>query len=278
MATHTAPFVGGHPEGLNATMRTDRWWAAPLATAVGFIAFIVYTTWAASQGQHYYASPYLSPYYSPVLFVDPSVPGHAPMWHVWFSTWPTWWPRFLPPSPAFFILVFPAVFRLTCYYYRKAYYRSLVLSPPACAVVPAAKKRRPYKGETAILLFQNIHRFTMYFAVIFVFILTFDAVVAYFHDGKFGIGVGSLVLTVNAGLLACYTFGCHSLRHLVGGRSDCMSCGKATVRYGLWKRATWLNERHMRFAWLSLIWVGLTDLYVRLVSMGVIHDWNTWGH
>jgi hypothetical protein len=35
---------------------------------------------------------------------------------------------------------------------------------------------------------------------------------------------------------------------------------------------SWLNERHPLFAWLSLIWVGLTDLYIRLVSMGIIRD------
>ena len=33
----------------------------------------------------------------------------------------------------------------------------------------------------------------------------------------------------------------------------------------------------MAFAWVSLFWVAVTDLYVRLVSMGVITDLNTWG-
>jgi hypothetical protein len=32
----------------------------------------------------------------------------------------------------------------------------------------------------------------------------------------------------------------------------------------------------MQFAWASLLWVGFTDVYVRLVSMGVITDLNTW--
>ena len=32
----------------------------------------------------------------------------------------------------------------------------------------------------------------------------------------------------------------------------------------------------MQFAWVSLIWVVFTDVYVRLVSMGVITDLNTW--
>ena len=48
------------------------------------------------------------------------------------------------------------------------------------------------------------------------------------------------------------------------------------MRYQAWKKSTWLNERHMRFAWMSLFWVGFTDVYVRLVSMGVITDFNTW--
>ena len=40
---------------------------------------------------------------------------------------------------------------------------------------------------------------------------------------SFGIGVGTLVLAVNAVLLTRYLFGCHTLRHLVGGRIDQLS-------------------------------------------------------
>jgi hypothetical protein len=278
MATRQLSTLGGHPEGFAATMRADRWWVAPASTVFGLLAFAVYVTWAAFQGEHYYASPYLSPLYSPVIYLDPSAAGAAPLWHVWFKgPWPAWWPDWLPRSPAFFILVFPGVFRFTCYYYRKAYYRSFTASPPACAVSPGATGRA-YRGETAWLIFQNLHRYTMYFAVAFIFILTFDALAAFFHDGRFGIGVGTVVLLLNAVLLGAYTFGCHSLRHLVGGHDDCMSCGKATLRLKLWRGSSALNVNHMKFAWASLIWVGLTDLYVRLVSMGVIHDLNTWGH
>jgi hypothetical protein len=32
----------------------------------------------------------------------------------------------------------------------------------------------------------------------------------------------------------------------------------------------------MLFAWCSLIWVAVTDLYVYLVSSGAIRDVNTW--
>jgi hypothetical protein len=33
----------------------------------------------------------------------------------------------------------------------------------------------------------------------------------------------------------------------------------------------------MNFAWVSLFWVAFTDVYVRLVSMGILRDLNTWG-
>ena len=33
-----------------------------------------------------------------------------------------------------------------------------------------------------------------------------------------------------------------------------------------------LNAHHMRFAWISLFGVALSDLYVRLVASGTIHD------
>lgn len=275
MATKQLNVVGGYPSGPAATIRTDRWWVGPSATFLALTAFVIYATWAAFQGAHYYADPYLSPLYSPVLFSRPQVPGAAPLGHTWFGVWPGWWPRFVPASPAFLILFFPGVFRFTCYYYRKAYYRAFTGSPPACGVNPVAGGRR-YRGETAWLLFQNLHRYALYFAVPYIFILYYDAFVAFFRNGQPGVGVGTIVLLVNATLLAGYTFGCHAFRHLVGGGFDCMSCGKKTFRYRAWKRSTWLNERHMAFAWLSLFWVGFTDLYVRLVSMGVITDWNSW--
>ena len=52
--------------------------------------------------------------------------------------------------------------------------------------------------------------------------------VNYWILGLLGIGVGTLVMIVNPILLGCYTLGCHSLRHLVGGRLDAIS--KAPAR------------------------------------------------
>jgi len=278
MATHL-PVIGGHVGGFGKTARTDGWWEGPAITFAVFSLFIVYTTWAALQGDHYYADPYLSPFYSPVLFSNagPGVLGAAPDAMAWFGHWPHSWPRFIPVSPAILILVFPGSFRFTCYYYRKAYYRSFAGSPPGCAVGPLAAGKRRYLGETGLLVIQNLHRYALYFALIFIVLLGKDAFESFFRDGHPGIGVGSIILTINVVLIASYTFGCHSLRHLIGGRKDCMSaCGKPTVASGSFKQATWFNQRHMQFAWASLLWVMVADLYVRLVSLGVIHDFNTW--
>jgi hypothetical protein len=273
MATESSVVPGGHPNGFGASMRTDRWWVGPAFTFVVFSTFVVYTTWALLQAEHYYAGPYLSPYYSPVLFTDLSQPGAAPLDHAWFGAWPSWWPDFVPSSPAILILVFPLSFRMSCYYYRKAYYRSFAGSPAGCAVVPLGKRK--YRGETALLLIQNLHRYALYAALAFIF-LGWDAIQAFRLHGEWGLGVGSLVLTINVVLIAAYTLGCHSLRHLVGGRKDCMSCGRNTARYEAWKKVSWFNARHMQFAWASLVWVMVTDLYVRLVSMGHLTDYNTW--
>jgi hypothetical protein len=280
MATKAVTIeVGGHPEGFARTLRSDRWWVAPLLTVLGLSAFGVYTTWALWQGEHYFYGSYLSPFYSPTLFIDPDAAGSAPLDHAWFGAWPAWWPGFLPASPAFFILLFPLAFRLTCYYYRKAYYRSFLGTPPGCSVCPTRQRR--YNGETRILALQNVHRYAMYIALGFIAVLGYDAATAFFRevDGelRFGVGVGSIVLTVNVLLIAAYTLGCHSLRHLVGGRLNRFSRGgRPTLAFRLWSGVSRLNTRHMRWAWLSLGWVAFTDLYVRLVSMGVWTDLSTW--
>ena len=272
-------IVGGHKTGLAATLRKDRWWFEAAWTGIGFLIFSIYTTWAAIQGEHYFHESYLSPFYSPVLFSDPSVMGGAPIAHAWFGLWPesiaSIWPSFLPMSPALLILMGPLSFRLTCYYYRKFYYRSYFLSPPSCGVGGIPQN---YKGETFLLKIQNIHRYTLYIALAYIVILYYDAYVSFFRDGEFGVGVGSIILLINPLLLTLYTCGCHAFRHLVGGQLDCFSCGKGSqTRLGIWKKVSFLNARHMFWAWISMIWVGLTDVYIRLVSMGIIHDFNTWG-
>ena len=259
-----------------ATFRTDAWWVEPLVVLLGLSAFVVYSTWAAFQAEFYWWGSYLSPMYSPLIFIKEGVAGGAPMEHAWLGAWPSWWPAFLPASPSLLILIFPLTFRFTCYYYRGAYYKAFAGSPPACGV--GAVPQKDYQGETFLLIFQNLHRYALYFALIFVVILSYDAFLAFFYHGKFGFGIGTMVLVINPILLGMYTLGCHSFRHLVGGRKDCFSCaGAGRLQNGVYHKVSWLNGHHKLFAWLSLLWVGFTDFYVRMVSMEVIIDVNTWG-
>ena len=99
------------------------------ATGISLVllAFVAYSTWAAFQNANYYATPYISPFYSPCLASPTARQVRAPP-NVGIIG--TWWAI----SPAILILIFPLGFRLTCYYYRRAYYRAFWLSPPACAV------------------------------------------------------------------------------------------------------------------------------------------------
>ena len=252
--------------GFGETLRRDAWWVQPLVVFVVLSAFLVYATWAAFQNAHYEFGPYLSPFYSPVLFGDSA--------HAWFGPRPGWWPGWLPFSPALLILPAPAGFRLTCYYYRGAYYKAFWADPPNCAV---GEPRSGYRGESAFpLIIMNVHRYLLYLALAFLVILSYDVWNAlWFTDpatGRraFGIGVGTLVLAVNVVLLGGYTLGCHSLRHLVGGYLDRMS--GAPVRRVSYQCVSCLNRAHMRWAWMSLVWVAFSDVYVRLCSMGVWTD------
>lgn len=238
------------------TLRQDLWWVEPMLVVLGLGSFIVYTTWAALQGAYYYAAPYLSPFYSPCIATNCA--------HVSLPIIGPWWSL----SPAILILWIPAGFRATCYYYRKAYYRSFFGLPPGCGVRDIT---RNYWGETRFpLILQNIHRYFFWLAAIVLAFLWWDAILAFRFPNGFGIGIGTVVLLANAALLSLYSLSCHSCRHLCGGYLD--SFAKAPARYGTWKVVSRLNEHHMLYAWISLIWVGLTDLYVRLLAMGIITD------
>lgn len=248
--------------GFGETLRRDAWWLQPAVVFVILGGFVVYATWAAFQNAHYTYGPYLSPFYSPELWGDPRT--------AWFGAKPGWWPGLLPFSPALIILPFPGLFRFTCYYYRGAYYKAFWADPPNCAV---GEPRKSYLGERSFpLILQNVHRYFLYIAVIFLFILAHDVWKALWFDNGFGVGIGTLVLALNVVLLSCYTLGCHSMRHLVGGFLDQIS--RHPVRKKAYDCSSCLNRWHMKWAWMSLIGVAFADLYVRMCSMGIWHDWR----
>jgi hypothetical protein len=221
-------------------------WVYPAFVVAGLGIFAVYATWVVFFQREGYYAPYLSPFYSPLIKVGPIPPG---VWVAWA----------------------PLAFRLTCYYYRKAYFRAFFWHPRSCAV-PESNRR--YRGETAFpWIFNNLHRFAFYATVVQVAFLWFDAVLAFDFGGRFGVGLGSVLMLANVVLLSGYTFGCHAFRHLAGGELDCFSCSLAArARHQLWKGVTVLNIRHDRWAWASLFSVVATDVYIRLLLAGILQD------
>ena len=241
------------------TLRTDRWWLYPLTTFVVFFGFVVYATWRAFAGSNYYAKPYLTPFYSPCL--GDCVAGSSDFGQ------PFGW---FPLSAALIILIFPLGFRMSCYYYRKAYYRAFWLSPPACAV---AEPHGGYTGEKRLpLIINNLHRYFWYAAMAVAVILSYDVVLAFRNEEhEWGhMGLGTLLMLINVIFIWLYTLSCHSCRHTVGGRLRHFS--KHPVRYRLWTWVSKLNTGHALYAWLSLFSVAIADFYVYLLATDTISD------
>jgi len=250
------------------TARKDTWWVSPLVNLIAMAVGFGYLTWGLFQSSNYWADPYLTPLASPLFF------GHGPAWIS--QTPPSWWPASVGFMPGLFILWIPVPFRATCYYYRGSYYKALFADPPNCAV---GEPRHKYRGEHAFpLILQNVHRFFMWGALLFIPILTWDVIEAFrfpvpgSENHTFGIGLGTLIMLINVVAVSLYSFSCHSFRHVVGGALDILS--RSPTRKKLYDCASCLNRRHMVYAWLSLYTMCLTDGYIRLCAAGIIRDWR----
>ena len=244
------------------TLRTDRWWWPSLLTDLGLAAFLIYGLVRGLWGRAYWVDKYhyLTPFYSPCVSAS-CAPGSSHL-GVWFGPFPWWIPLAIISIP------FLLAFRVTCYYYRKAYYRSVWQSPPACAV---AEPHARYTGETRLpLIVQNSHRYFFYVVLIISAINTYDAIKAFHSPSGFGFGLGNIILVANVILLWIYTLSCHSCRHVVGGRLKHFS--KHPVRYWMWTQVSRLNTRHMLWAWITLGTLMMTDFYIMLVASGTIED------
>ena len=255
-----APGRASIPE---RTLRTDTWWRAPLITFTLLSAWVLYALIrTASQGAYFVAEyHYLSPFSSPCVTASCEPDARD------FGTWFGHFPPFVP----FAIVVLPFLlgFRLTCYYYRRAYYRAFWQSPPACGV---AEPHAKYSGETRFpLIFQNAHRYFFYAAGVISLINTYDVIRAFMPEGhSFGFGLGTLIMLTNVILLWAYTVSCHSCRHIVGGRLRSFS--RHPLRYRFWTLVSKLNAKHMQLAWTTLATLMLTDLYIALVAHGTFDD------
>jgi hypothetical protein len=241
----------GITTGVAARLRRDApWWLLPVTVVVVLGGFIAYSIWASTTGiGSARNAPYLSPLYSP-----------------------GWLAGRVPLLPGLLCILVPTAFRATCYYYRKAYHRSFLWDPPACGV--GELRHRRYRGETAFpLILNNLHRFALYGAIVYIPILAFDAVNAFSLGGRPYLGLGTAIMAVNVVLLAGYTFSCHSLRHLVGGNVDCYSCVRfGHQRHRAWQAVTRLNVLHPTWAWLSLLSVWAVDGYIRMLDAGWFVD------
>ncbi len=260
--TPPPPSGAGQRASITArTLRTDRWWNAPALTVALLTAWVAYAVVRAFMQKWYWVEDnhYLTPFYSPC--VSTGCTPEAAHFGRFVPNWPI-----LPY--AILSLPFLGLFRLTCYYYRRAYYRSFWGSPPACAVPDLHKT---YKGESRFpLILQNSHRYFFYAAVLLSVINTWDALLAFHSPGGFGFGLGNLILLGNVILLWAYTASCHSCRHIIGGRLRHFS--KHPLRYRAWGFVSTLNGRHMQLAWITLGTLVLTDAYIMAVSAGWISD------
>ena len=132
--------------GLGRTLRQDAWWVGPAITFLILSSFIVYATFRAFENAHYDRRP-----------VPLAVLLAAHRHELREGLADSGLAARCSSSPG------PRSFRFTCYYYRKAYYRAFAMDPPACAVGESA--RHKYNGERKLLIFQNLHRFTLYVAI-----------------------------------------------------------------------------------------------------------------
>jgi hypothetical protein len=243
--------------GFGETSRRDAWWWSPLGVGSWLAFLVLYSVFSALLWKPLFGSPYevdgyTSPFFAP-FFRDAALP--------------TWL------SPAILTLWIPIGFRVTCYYFRRTYYRAYLADPPACAVGEPTIHRR-YRLETAFpFILQNLHRFFLYGAIVLLAFHWVEVLGSFMPDGRLRLGLGSVILLTDVVLLTGYVSSCHSLRHIVGGRLDCFSCTRVTrTRHSAWKRLSGLNERHMAWAWASLISVVVADLYIHLFALGVLSD------
>ena len=110
-------------------LRRDRWWRTPAATVAFLTVFVVYSTWAVFQNAQLLRGRRRAP--RPHLALVLAVHHRQLRARRRRGFVLNWW-RDLARHPGRSVV--PVGFRLTCYYYRKAYYRGFWQSPPACGV------------------------------------------------------------------------------------------------------------------------------------------------
>ena len=262
--------------GLGRTNRIDKWWTQPLTMGIGLTAALVYTFWrlfiygtetstgASLISYELEGSKVMSPIFSPNVLE----------WDLFgLSTWdhPEW------VNAAILVLWIPFGFRGTCYYMRRVYYRTFFASPVACWVdEPDINKKLGYKGEKRLFIFNNLHRYFLYAAMIILVVKWWDVThTMHFHSADYegyGMSLGTLVMGIEAFLLTMYVTSCHALRHLAGGMLDRWTTGISRIRGQLFGKISVFNRSHGFWFWTSLVFVFLGDLWVLAVAEGHLSD------
>ena len=258
--------------GLGRTNRIDNWLRQPLAMGIALTAAMIYTAvrlFLYPDTIHYEVNgaTVMSPIFSPNVLE----------WKLFgLKEWgetdaPSW------VNAAILVLWIPFGFRGTCYYMRRVYYRTFFASPVACWVdEPEINKKIGYKGEKRLFIFNNLHRYFLYAAMIILAIKWWDVThTLHFTEGAaqgWGICIGTLVMGFEAFLLTMYVTSCHALRHLAGGVLDRWTSPIAKLRGKLFGRISVLNRSHGFWFWTSLTFVFLGDLWVLAVDAGMVSD------
>ena len=191
------------------------------------------------------------------LFQIPEVDGLTDPWY----------------SPTVAVIPFVGLFRLTCYAYRKDYHRHLFNHPQACGIpVRNDSMKRTYTGETRFFRIENFHRYFLYIAVAILPFFYYDVYLSVVDPSTAPVlTLGGVILLANSILVTLYTFSCHSVRHIIGGRKDCFACPASNrVKGKGYRFQSLFNEHHEALAWISLAMFFFVDLYIRGVYAHII--------
>jgi hypothetical protein len=248
------------PVGTFTHNRKDNWWLSPGLAGLVLATFVVYTVLAlfAFDKNSYHVGNYLSPIFG----------VEVPEFIKEFLNWPE-------ALPAALLTIWaPVGFRATCYYMRKIYYRSIFGNPPACAVNGVNIRRGKYTGERMLpFILNNFHRYFLYASIVIASIHWLELPNAFNFGGKFGMGIGTIILLADTIFLTLYITSCHAFRHLIGGGTNCYSCSTVKgIQYKGWKIVSKINQRHGTWFWFSLTTVLVADIFIRLVFYNVIQD------
>ncbi|BCS91241.1 MAG: succinate dehydrogenase/fumarate reductase cytochrome b subunit [Candidatus Micrarchaeota archaeon] len=180
-------------------------------------------------------------------------------------------------SPTVLVLPLVALYRLTCYAYRKDYNRHIFKHPVACSADNWSKDvNRGYSGEKySIFKIEYLHRYFLYAAILILPFFYYDIYLSFAYTYSlyhaFVLRLGNIILIINALLITAYVFSCHSLRNIVGGRLRAFNCENCFF-YKLYARQSNANKHHEELAWISLIFIIFTDLYLRGLTAGLPID------